>query len=253
MRSPSNSSLQRRNSGDSLGSRKSLTSLQSTGASSQHSGKSAKSDVDRLIEAIQEPHILEERPQAAERTLSARSTRPRLEKRISYEYTGPEVSPQRERARSLGSSSSPVHESQRMMQTSPPGEQVLPYSGTSIKPIKMPGDGGVPIEPPQSKSGVIGEVKDNRAEQQAEALSPDHMFVLVAEDDPVNSKLLKKRLEKYGHEVHLTVNGEDCATAFGDRPGSYDVILMDMQASSLKVFQYNVFRCANGRHEDANR
>jgi CheY-like chemotaxis protein len=52
---------------------------------------------------------------------------------------------------------------------------------------------------------------------------------LVAEDDPVNSRIIQKRLEKSGHDVHHTVNGEDCASAYGEKPAFFDVVLMDMQ------------------------
>nr|OQN98794.1 hypothetical protein B0A51_18498 [Rachicladosporium sp. CCFEE 5018] len=55
------------------------------------------------------------------------------------------------------------------------------------------------------------------------------MHVLVAEDDPVNSRIIKKRLEKLGHEVYLTVNGEECASAYGEKTGYFDIVLMDMQ------------------------
>jgi CheY-like chemotaxis protein len=54
---------------------------------------------------------------------------------------------------------------------------------------------------------------------------------LVAEDDPVNSRIIQKRLEKSGHEVYHTVNGEDCASAYGDKQAFFDVVLMDMQVS----------------------
>ena len=56
--------------------------------------------------------------------------------------------------------------------------------------------------------------------------------VLVAEDDPINSKIMKKRLERMGHVVTLTVNGEECYEKFSSSCRvDYDVILMDMQAS----------------------
>jgi CheY-like chemotaxis protein len=57
------------------------------------------------------------------------------------------------------------------------------------------------------------------------------LHVLVAEDDPVNSKIVSKRLTKLGHTVHLTGNGEACATAFGSTAEPFDVVLMDIQAS----------------------
>ncbi len=57
----------------------------------------------------------------------------------------------------------------------------------------------------------------------------DHLKVLVAEDDPVNSRIIQKRLEKSGHEVHHTVNGEDCASAYSNKASLFEVVLMDMQ------------------------
>ncbi|KAI5464772.1 hypothetical protein BGZ63DRAFT_349992 [Mariannaea sp. PMI_226] len=53
--------------------------------------------------------------------------------------------------------------------------------------------------------------------------------VLVAEDDPINIKILRKRLERAGHNVRHTVNGEDCATVYRENPTAFDVVLMDMQ------------------------
>jgi CheY-like chemotaxis protein len=61
------------------------------------------------------------------------------------------------------------------------------------------------------------------------------LTVLVAEDDAVNSKIMAKRLSKVGHDVHLTVNGEECASAHGDRPTEFDVVLMDMQVRRAYV------------------
>lgn len=57
--------------------------------------------------------------------------------------------------------------------------------------------------------------------------------ILVAEDDPINRKIVQKRPEKLGHSVHLTVNGEDCANAFRDRADLFDPILMDIQVSVM--------------------
>ncbi|GES65035.1 sensor histidine kinase/response regulator [Aspergillus terreus] len=53
--------------------------------------------------------------------------------------------------------------------------------------------------------------------------------VLVAEDDPINGKIVQKRLGKIGHAVRLTVNGEECAAAYRADPSEYDVVLMDIQ------------------------
>ncbi|KAJ0418646.1 hypothetical protein BJY00DRAFT_287491 [Aspergillus carlsbadensis] len=57
--------------------------------------------------------------------------------------------------------------------------------------------------------------------------------VLVAEDDPINAKIVQKRLGKLGYNVHWTVNGEECATAYCENPTAWDVVLMDIQMPIL--------------------
>ena len=59
--------------------------------------------------------------------------------------------------------------------------------------------------------------------------SAEHMRVLIAEDDPINSRIIQKRLEKQGHHPYLTMNGEECASIYGEKPGYFDAVLMDMQ------------------------
>ncbi len=79
----------------------------------------------------------------------------------------------------------------------------------------------------------ISSTKDEKARESSSLLvtRPAALSVLVAEDDPINMKLLKKRLEKAGHTVSHALNGEDCATVYEERSRSLDVILMDMQVS----------------------
>lgn len=53
--------------------------------------------------------------------------------------------------------------------------------------------------------------------------------VLIAEDNPLNSRLLETRLTKRGHNVKVTVDGQVCADAFQKDPAAFDIILMDLQ------------------------
>jgi CheY-like chemotaxis protein len=53
--------------------------------------------------------------------------------------------------------------------------------------------------------------------------------ILIAEDNPLNSRLLETRLTKRGHSVKVTVDGQACADAFMRSPNAFDVILMDLQ------------------------
>ncbi|KAJ5612772.1 hypothetical protein N7510_005966 [Penicillium lagena] len=55
------------------------------------------------------------------------------------------------------------------------------------------------------------------------------LHVLVAEDDPINSIIVRKRLEKFGHSVRMTGNGKECASVYRESPDSFDAVLMDLQ------------------------
>jgi CheY-like chemotaxis protein len=100
-----------------------------------------------------------------------------------------------------------------------------------LKAVRMPDEAVSPTESAPISGSIIGEVlgtPDVMSPAPVE-LDAKHMRVLVAEDDPINSKIVEKRLKKLDHNVYLTVNGEECASAFCDKPRDFDVILMDMQ------------------------
>jgi CheY-like chemotaxis protein len=53
--------------------------------------------------------------------------------------------------------------------------------------------------------------------------------ILIAEDNPLNSRLLETRLTRRGHGVKVTADGQACAETFKTSPDGYDIILMDLQ------------------------
>lgn len=217
--------IARKPSMESLKSAKSLRSFKSAS-----SNKSQRSDVDRLIEAIQEPHMVDRRPMG-ERSMSSNSMRPTSSKRDSLE-SAISASPHRTRSKSLEQDAQiviPPH--QRTMDVRSPGEERINSSGTSLKAIKIPEDTGSAMESHPESGSILGEISDEPEQviTSTDELSSGHLRVLVAEDDPVNSRIVQKRLEKLGHKVYLTVNGEECAGAYGDRPQDFDIVLMDMQ------------------------
>ncbi|KAJ5090151.1 hypothetical protein N7532_008835 [Penicillium argentinense] len=53
--------------------------------------------------------------------------------------------------------------------------------------------------------------------------------ILVAEDDPINSTIVRKRLEKFGYSIRMTSNGKECAGVFRENLGSFNAVLMDLQ------------------------
>ncbi|EDU49544.1 phytochrome E [Pyrenophora tritici-repentis Pt-1C-BFP] len=163
----------------------------------------------------------------------------------------PDSAASRKRSKSLEhiSTQSIVPPHQRSMESGGPGEENIFGSNAPVTALKMPDEGGdSPIGLRRSGS-ILGEVKSESPpgptpqtqptpptdatqpspEPEPANLSPNNMRVLVAEDDPVNSRIVKKRLEKLGHQVHLTVNGEECSSAFCDNSQETDIILMDMQ------------------------
>ena len=224
--------------------RKSTESLRSIGSmKSFRSGESARSDVDRLIEAIQEP-----------RTVTTGSS-------ADGEYDGRPGS--RGSGRKQGSSSSlrrplsgvtrahsmtltlPKSSDQVLHQREGPGLANVTDSKTPIRPVRMPGNtstGSPESEYPSRESDlsaptpsrVLFDIPDKNA--RVEPPNAERLQVLVAEDDPINSKIIKKRLEKVGHEVFLTINGEECSSVYGERPAFFDVVLMDMQVCWHSIF-----------------
>lgn len=56
-----------------------------------------------------------------------------------------------------------------------------------------------------------------------------NLNVLVAEDNPLNSRLLEERLRKRGHVVTVKINGQACAEAVMATPDGFDIVLMDIQ------------------------
>jgi CheY-like chemotaxis protein len=62
--------------------------------------------------------------------------------------------------------------------------------------------------------------------------------VLVAEDNPLNSKLLQTHLTRKGHYVWVAADGQACLDAFKDDPGAFDIILMDLQVVFSSFLNY---------------
>ena len=213
--------------------RKSTESVHSVNSmKSFRSGSSARSDVDRLIEAIQEPHaISKDAPGDADGDVAKTS---------SHRQRKP-GSASSSRARIGGLSKPQSISDQALQQREGPGIANVTNEKTPIKSIRMPGETstGSPVSeqpprefPPRTPSRVLFDIP-NRSDGHEQPFNADKLQVLVAEDDPINSKILQKRLEKIGHQVHLTINGEECSSAYGEKPASFDVVLMDMQVGNM--------------------
>jgi nitrogen-specific signal transduction histidine kinase/CheY-like chemotaxis protein len=67
--------------------------------------------------------------------------------------------------------------------------------------------------------------------ERSSTLPRPSLSVLIAEDNPINVKLLAKRLVKNGHQVEVASNGQECYDYFSSNSDKVDVILMDIQVS----------------------
>ncbi|KAI1319820.1 hsp90-like protein [Xylariaceae sp. FL0255] len=208
---------------------------------------SNKSDAERLIDAIQTPLSLREAGEGSSE-LQRRSSKRRshqannsasslpgvLQSSSTSQHAAHEDDGERPKAPSLRrSTTGPIKH-----QETQPGVHFVADSRTPVKPVKVPDEYVDQPTAPQTgqESKVLFEIPQKGSPTKGPARaparpsdSPVKLRVLIAEDDPVNMKILKKRLEKSGHEVYHAVNGEDCATVYKERPSEYDTILMDMQ------------------------
>ena len=222
--------VSRRNSQESMNSLSSMKSMRS--------GSSGRSDVDRLIDAIQEPHMVPKdssgrplsRSGSAEGRKSLgpgassgilRPSRPSISRSVTDSAT------QRQQGETGGTLSRSPDQRGQMMVTD---------QGTPLRPVRIPDEAELssyPMSPTaKSKSRVSFDSSADKKAGSSEtpaSSSDGKLRVLVAEDDPINSKIISKRLEKLGYKVTLTVNGEACASAHAENPGQYDAVLMDIQ------------------------
>ncbi|CAJ2504703.1 Uu.00g120970.m01.CDS01 [Anthostomella pinea] len=120
-----------------------------------------------------------------------------------------------------------------------PGQLYVKDTKTPIMPVKVPDEYLEQPTAPQTgtSSRVLFEIPDKSSpgsattgkHEPSSATDSGKLRVLVAEDDPINMKILKKRLEKAGHAVTHATNGEVCAIVYKEKPAAFDIILMDMQ------------------------
>lgn len=230
--------MTRNNSGNSVSSVKSFNSAQSK--ASQMSGRS---DADRLIEAMQESHRLGSPPPDRPSTANIKRRRATAG-HVSWDdgnYEDDSDALSRPDTSLVPVKTEPY---QRSIKTTVPGQTDIEGSNQPLKAIKVtdeaePGGGGAAVS-----NGVPQAQADKKEPDSERKTNAEKLNILVAEDDPINSKIVQKRMQKAGHDVYLTVNGEECASAYGDRPGRFDVVLMDMQVCALPRLRSQI--CRNG-------
>ncbi|KAJ5771077.1 uncharacterized protein N7511_003128 [Penicillium nucicola] len=220
------------------------------------STRSGKSQADRLISAMQEPAMARRSPSHGSdsnrpdsRQLKVGSPLSTSSHDLSIKSPVPTKSPKRSsmtelRSGLLSASHTPPTMLHPLVTPPLPGMANITDSGVPMSALRMSQQSANMVSPhlqrvdgnsyfPRVKT--ITETSQRSTDATTGTLSanisPEYelLHVLVAEDDPVNSKIISKRLNKLGHTVHLTSNGEACAIAFGSTETPFDVVLMDIQ------------------------
>lgn len=230
LKRPESAPMTRKESAESVNS---LTSFKSgRSGKSGNSTHSNRSDADRLIDAIQEPLRFSEEEKLG--------SSPHQVMNRSHSSGDPAGSPLPQRSRSLGSVKKPG----TILKL--PGQERVVDSGTPIRPVRVPNEGMEKKERPRFGAKVAFDDderghSDAKIETLQDETSVEHFSVLVAEDDPINSKIMKKRLEKLGHKAYMTVNGEECSSAHGEKASEFDAVLMDLQVRNLVACGANLY------------
>ncbi|KAJ5101269.1 CheY-like superfamily [Penicillium alfredii] len=216
--------------------------------------RSGKSHADRLISAMQEPPLIH---RSTSEEFETRQMRHSMSPRGGSMTSPPTGSPPSTLRRSttthdpLASLSTVTHAPpltlQPLVTPPPPGVQNITDSGVPMGAVRVSERGGQhqhhqsqmlrdhsyfpPTDAPSAGMSDAPSTAPPSPTAPTTAPSTDSklLTVLVAEDDPVNSKIVHKRLTKLGYTVQLTSNGEECANAFMDQSKSFDVVLMDIQ------------------------
>lgn len=77
-----------------------------------------------------------------------------------------------------------------------------------------------------------GENLENESVKEELSKEKEHNYsILLAEDDKVNQKVIKRILENQGHSVHIANNGIEVVEMY--QKGSFDLILMDIQMPEM--------------------
>lgn len=208
------------------------------------SSRSGRSEADRLISAIQEPALVKKTELSSESKKLKRASFDSANKAIDISSSSQSTSSST-REINPGPISLPQPTSKELRRMMPlgsppaPGQEPVTDSGIPLSALRVDeADVERPPSPPlpsrQRSTSVAMLSESSYTGVTSPGIGPEHylpnpLHVLVAEDDPVNSKIVQKRLERFGHKVHLTVNGEECAIAYRANPKAYDAILMDIQ------------------------
>ena len=73
--------------------------------------------------------------------------------------------------------------------------------------------------------------------------------VLVADDNSINLQIMQRRLEKMGHSVRISWDGQECFELFKEHHSVVDFILMDLDVRLLHAFIFGLVSHVDGANQ----
>ncbi len=89
-------------------------------------------------------------------------------------------------------------------------------------PVAVQAQATIAESPPSEKHPQ----PDQASQTNSNTAAPQGLSILVAEDNPINQKVIRAMLERRGHRVQLATNGKIAVDAVTN--GDFDLVLMDM-------------------------
>jgi hypothetical protein len=120
----------------------------------------------------------------------------------------------------------------RSTSTSERGEVNVQDSGVPIRSVKIDED-DVDVPAANQFASNLSPAANLRP---SVSFKPKQLRVLVAEDDPVNQTILKKRFSMDGHNVVITKDGAEVVEIYDQCWRECDIILMDLQVLASILF-----------------
>ncbi len=106
------------------------------------------------------------------------------------------------------------------------------FDGCIMKPVKKT-DLIKQLTEPKTKKGFASNCLSKDTDVQSEEIYP--VKILVAEDKPMNQKLVRLLLEKKGWQVAIANNGQEVLNILDNQ--SFDLVLMDIQMPKIDGFR----------------
>ena len=122
-------------------------------------------------------------------------------------------------------------------------QQLIELMHGKIGMKSEPGKGStffVDLDLPVAKEGADPATLGRSAPENANGITDQYgmrkgMNILIAEDNPVNQKLLRLMLEMHGHHVRVTADGTEAVAVYQSE--EIDLVLMDVQMPGMNGFE----------------